>query len=85
MTDPRYGPRCAVMGCARTADTVIEGDDRLTGEPLPTVYACDDPRHQYHAALAIMPPGTIAPRASFGEAVQAALGEWNAAEARRIR
>lgn len=56
-----------------------------TGEPLPTVYSCDDPRHQYHAALAIMPPGTIAPRAPFGEAVQVALGAWNAAQARWTR
>ena len=71
--------RCAVQGCRRKVDTIVEGDDIRTGKPLPTAYACDDPAHQYAVALAIMPSGQLAPPDSFGERVRRQLAAWNEA------
>ena len=74
--------RCAVQGCRRPADTLIEGDNRLTGERLPDAYACGDPTHQWAVAIAMLPSGTQIPDAGFAARVQRELAAWNEASTR---
>lgn len=72
-------PVCAVKGCDRRADTIVEGEDIRTGKPFPDAYVCDNAEHQYAVALAIMPPDQAAPPDSFGQRVRRELAAWNEA------
>jgi hypothetical protein len=68
---------CGVVGCSRRADTVIDGANIQTGEPLPVAYACDDPEHQYVVALAILPSGARLPDEPEAILARQALAAWN--------